>query len=613
MFVPGKADQDNNLVVANEDNTNSDGELISFMANSYYGINGYYENYEWSHREDPCRDAYYNNEKFVSRNVIASNLGIIAKGGKDNSFFFAISDLRDALPIGQARIELYDYQQQLINTWSTNSEGLANIEPERKPYFAIIRSGEEIGYIRLDDGNSLSLSRFDIGGSVTQKGMKGYLYGERGVWRPGDQVYLNFILEDKLDKLPANYPITFELIDARGQLRETKTVSDNIGGVYPLHFSTQADDPTGNWIARVKAGGASFDRILKIETVKPNRLKVDLGFGREILSAREEPFTGQLQVNWLHGAPARNLKTLIEVNLKSINTTFEAFSEFEFDDPARKFNAEPRTIFEQSVNDAGSATFETRLVNTQQVPGKLMASFKTRAFENGGDFSTDNFSIPYHPFTSYAGLSIPENKWGSKRIVKDRPSTLRFAAVNTDGTPVAGRKLSVGLYRVEWRWWWDRGYDNVGRYNSSNHSSAQESATLTTNSKGEANWEIEVSNWGRYLVRVCDTESGHCSGDFFYTGSPYYDNNDQQRQAAAMLAFNADKKKYSVGEEVKLAIPMGKAGKALVTIENGTKVVESYWVDAQEGENEFTFEAKPEMAPTVYAMSRWYNPWSGGK
>ena len=601
---PGEDNEsDDNLVVA-KNNSTEDGEIISFMANNYYGPGGYYQGYDWSHREDPCKSAYYNNERFVSRNVIASNLGIIAKSGKDKSLFFAISDLRSATPIAGAKVELYDYQQQLIAAYQADNQGLINISSERKPFFAIVRSGEEKGYVRLDDGTSLSLSRFDIAGAITQKGMKGYMYGERGVWRPGDSVYLNFILEDKSGKLPFNYPITFELYDARGQLRDTRTTTENVDRVYPLHFATQSDDPTGSWIAKVKAGGATFNRTLKIETVKPNRLKVDLDFGKEILTAKDEPLNGKLQVNWLHGAPARNLKALVEVDLNSTNTTFEKYADYEFDDPARSFRPQPKTIFENNVSEEGSATFQANIVNTQLIPGKLIARFKTRAFEKGGDFSTDNFTIPYHPFTSYAGLAIPKNKYGSKRIPMNRPSNLSFAAVDTDGNPISGRKLSVGLYRIEWRWWWDRGYDNLTKYNASSHNLALEKSTLTTNSKGEANWEIELDNWGRYMVRVCDTESGHCSGDFFYSGYPYYDDdsgNEQQRQAAAMLAFNADKQKYNVGEEVKLTIPMGKVGKALVTIENGTKVVDSYWVDAQEGENEFTFEAKSEMAPTVYA------------
>jgi len=38
---------------------------------------------------------------------------------------------------------------------------------------------------------------FDVGGETVQEGLKGFIYGDRGVWRPGDSLYLMFVLEDK--------------------------------------------------------------------------------------------------------------------------------------------------------------------------------------------------------------------------------------------------------------------------------------------------------------------------------------------------------------------------------------------------------------------------------
>ncbi len=36
----------------------------------------------------------------------------------------------------------------------------------------------------------------DVAGEALQKGLKGFIYGERGVWRPGDNLYLSFIFND---------------------------------------------------------------------------------------------------------------------------------------------------------------------------------------------------------------------------------------------------------------------------------------------------------------------------------------------------------------------------------------------------------------------------------
>ncbi|MCO6480770.1 MAG: alpha-2-macroglobulin [Phaeodactylibacter sp.] len=583
-------------------------EPESIMDN-WYGFGGYYSGYSWEHREDPCRTAYYNADRFVQRNVIASNLGLIAKGGTDNSYMVVVSDLRTAAPLSGAKLQFYDFQQQKLTEATTDGQGMAKVELPRKPFVVIAEQGGQRGYLRLEDGNSLSLSRFDVSGAVAQKGLKGFLYGERGVWRPGDSVYLDFILEDQSGKLPPNYPVTFELRDPRGQLQERRSVAQHVNYIYPLHFTTRRDDPTGAWMATVKAGGATFEKTIRIETIKPNRIKIELDFGAKELSAADEPLNATLTASWLHGAPAANLDAKVEAQLRSGKTTFEGYSGYIFDDPARSVESQPATVFDGTLDAEGKARLQFRLAGKQPMPGKLTANFKTRVFERGGDFSTDSRSLPYHPYEIYAGIRIPESKYGEKRLEVNQRGNISFATLNKDGKPAANRRLSVGLYRVEWRWWWDQGYDDISRFNSSSHYDALLKQEVSTNAKGQAEWGVTPEEWGRYLVRVCDTETGHCTGDFFYAGYPWYGEGDEaNRQAAAMLNFATDKEKYNVGEQIKLTLPEGEAGKVLITVENGTKVLESFWAESKEGENTFTFQAKPEMAPTAYAHVAMIQP-----
>ncbi|MEM9888001.1 MAG: MG2 domain-containing protein, partial [Bacteroidota bacterium] len=506
------------LTVVNEEQV---GEIESFW-DSYYGFSDYYDGY-WRDRENPCKTAYYNREVFARRNVFSSNLGIIAKEGKDQSILVSVSDLRTAQPISNVTLEFYDYQQQKIKTATTDNNGTAMTQLERSPFVVLAKKDSERGYLRLRDGDALSLSRFDVSGAVTQEGMKGYLYGERGVWRPGDSIYLNFVLENENGNLPSNYPITFELYDARGQLQSRRNTSESVGNIYALHTATTIDAPTGNWTATVKAGGATFSKTLKIETVKPNRLKLDLDFGKEQLSYEDEPVRTTLDVKWLHGAVAQNLKAKVELSINPGNTTFKAFKEYEFDDPARVLNSEPKTVFDGQVNQEGRAIFTTEILGDALPAGRIRASFKARAFEEGGDFSTRNKSVLYDPYENYAGIFIPENKYGEKRLEIDENEAIDFALVNKNGQPVRNKNLSIGLYRIEWRWWWDQSRDNVTRYNSSSHYDAIKKENITTDGKGEAQWNLKVGDWGRYLVRVCDTESGHCAGDYFYAGYPWYD------------------------------------------------------------------------------------------
>ena len=142
----------------------------------------------------------------------------------------------------------------------------------------------------------------------------------------------------------------------------------------------------------------------------------------------------------------------------------------------------------------------------------------------------------------------------------------------------------------------------MNSFNTSNHFNATETVSVTTNENGEAKWSYTPDDWGRYLVRVCDSESGHCTGDFFYAGYPWYGSDGQvNRQEAAMMTFSADKEKYAVGDEIKLNVPASESSRVLVTLENGSKVVDSFWAEAEKGDNTFSFRATEGMAPTIYA------------
>jgi len=577
------------------------GDPVSIM-DYWYGAEGYYPGYRWEHRDDPCFSAYYNSDRFVARNVLASNLGLIAKGSDDRRFLFAVTDLRNTAPIAGATIALYDYQQQLLQTITTSGDGLAEATLERRPFVAVARQGSQKGYLRLQDGDALPLSQFDVGGAVTQKGLKGFLYGERGVWRPGDSVYLHFILEDENRQLPANYPVTFELIDPRGRLQERYATSQNVKRIYPLHFATPPGAPTGAWTARVKAGGATFEKRIRIETVKPNRLRVDLSFEDTPLSGRQAPVTAQLQVNWLHGAPAGNIKATIEATLRPGDFSPSAFPGFTFSDPTRGGDYQPITFFEGVLDAGGRARFTAPLFTGEEAPGMLVAAFRTEAFEPGGDFSTDYRTVDYHPYTAYAGLRLPANDFGEQWVAVGQEAPLHIAAADPAGKALAGRSLRVSAYRVDWRWWWEQGYDDISRFNARNQfNEVASSPVLATNTDGQATWTTRFDEWGRYLVRVCDEASGHCAAGFLYVGSPGYGEDAMNREAAAALKFRADQESYEVGQTVRLTIPTGREGRALITLENGSRVLQSFWSEAREGENEYSFQTTPEMAPTVYA------------
>lgn len=84
------------------------------------------------------------------------------------------------------------------------------------------------------------------------------------------------------------------------------------------------------------------------------------------------------------------------------------------------------------------------------------------------------------------------------------------------------------------------------------------------------------------------------------------------RDIAAMLSFKTDKETYQVGETVNLSIPGGKSGRILVSLENGSRVIE-LWKESAAGESTVSFKLTPETSPYRLCQHHPHSTaWPGG-
>ncbi len=603
------ADEETKPAFAQE-NFDEEGENGNSYWDSYE--DGYYygEDYDWNERDNPCNSAYYTGSRNIKRNVIASDLGLIAKSGSDGNILILANDLKTTKPLSGVQLELYDYQQQLIGKASTGSDGKAIISSTKNPFALIAKSAQQRGYLKLQDGESLSLSNFDVGGEEIKQGLKGFLYGERGVWRPGDSLYLSFILEDKLKLLPANHPVVFELQNPQGQVTNRLVRSSSENGFYSFATATSSDAPTGFWVGRVKVGGAEFTQPIRIETVKPNRLRIKLDFGVDKITSQDNNIAGNLQVDWLHGAPGKNLKAQFEVLLTKGETKFARYPDFVFEDPTKSFSSEAKPIFEGYTDANGSAKVNATLESVADAPGMLNAIFRGKAFEESGNFSIDNFSIPYYPYTSFTGIRVPQGDKARGMLLTDTDHQVEIVTIDANGNPVSHDNIQVSIYKINWRWWWDASSEGSVSYMTGQYSEPIASGKInTSNGKGSWNFKIKYPEWGRFLIKAVDPVSGHSTAKIIYIDWPGWAGRARNEgSGATMLSFSSDKPSYNIGEKATLTIPGSDQSRALISIENGSRVIETFWLETKKGDNTFAFDVNEEMTPNIFVNVTMLQP-----
>jgi uncharacterized protein YfaS (alpha-2-macroglobulin family) len=561
--------------------------------------------YDWQNRDNPCYHYYFVEHRNVAKNVIASNIGLLAKRGIDNQLLVVATNLLTAQPQSGADISVFDYQSQLVTSGKTGSDGMATITLDRTPFLIVAKSGNDVGYLKITDEVSLQLSRFDVGGDEVQKGLKGFLYGDRGVWRPGDSLFVSLIIEDKIKKLAPNHPVIFELYSPTEQL-EQKIVLPLNENITTLKTATKVDSPTGNWRLVAKVGGAEFSKRIRIETVKPNRLKLLFNTAAEQLQAGTNSAT--LNAKWLHGAPAGGMKAKVEMMLKKGKTVFPKFSNYSFDNQIVKFESAEQTIFDGKLNESGDIGFPINTGTLTNAPGKLEAVFTTRVFEPGGDFSISQFNKTVSPFPKYVGMRFPDEDPRRSLLSSGRVNDLDLVVVNPEGNPVES-SVEIVAYKIDWRWWWDASEDYLGNYVSQEHYKPFLTKRIST-SAGKAVLKFDVPNkeWGRYLF-IAKLPDGHSVSRTVYLDWPY-GSSAGQNGGATMLNFSASQEKYKVGDDISVNFPSSANGKALVSIENSTTVLDKFWVETTSGQTKVSFKAKPEMAPNIYLYITYLQPHS---
>jgi len=555
--------------------------------------------YSWRDHDNPDTPSYYmESDRFPVVNLLSSDLGLIAKYSGGEKLWISVADLVSARPRSSVRLDVYNFQLQKIGSGSTDVHGFAELKLSGKPFAVIAKSGKSRGYLKLADGGELSMSRFDAGGTTLEKGLKAFIYGDRGVWRPGDTLHLTMMVADKERTLPEGHPATIELYTPEGQFYG-RSVAAGEHGFYCFDIATDASDPTGLWNAWFKLGGSSFHKGVQIESIKPNRLKIKLELGDKILNGGSEQ-TASVASSWLSGAPAAGMKAKAEMTLSASGGSLPGFDGYIFKSPVADFERSTHQLFSLKLNAAGEGRAKLKLPAAADAPGMLSAFIVTSVMEEGGDESFTTMTLPYSPFSAYVGLKFPEGEC----LDTDCDHTVRVAVAGPDGKRITGHKVEYRVYKLNWSWWWDGDKLDVNSYVNGSAAQALFYGVLSPGQQDASfNIRVDYPEWGRYLVLAHDQDSGHTAGKVIMMDWPSQRGRASRRdpEALTMLGFSTDRSSCAPGEKVTVYIPAAADGRALVSLENGSGVISREWVATNaSSDTPYTIRVSEDMAPNFY-------------
>ena len=554
-------------------------------------------------------DSYFGDyETYEQRSVdlLASNLVLIAKRGDSSTEVFAY-DVLSGKPVSGAKIRLYSFAQQELAKGTTNGDGQVSFPAQTDASFVVATSGKNYAYLDLKYEKALSTSNFDVSGTTNEGGIKAYIFGERGVWRPGDTLHVSMVTLFDDAPLPAGHPITAQLRNPDGQVTQTLTVPVSASNLYHFPFQTAEDAISGRWRVDVSVGGQIFSKTLRVEAIKPNKLDINLHFDDTFITPDRQS-VGDIAVAWLYGAPGSDLKLNGTLELSSASTAFKGWEDYSFTDDARSFTDQTLYYNDFKTNEEGHAFINTAVdINKSTTPGFLNAGFTIRAFEPSGEFSTSYTSVKMSPFNTYVGIKteLDKDRWGDRFIQAGKAHKFDVATVDANGKGVAAPGLHAEIYHVDWSWWWDASGEIASYMASRSKELLFEKTFSTSGGKGSFTYDWADAPYGVYYIRVTDTRGGHAASMICEVQESAA---SDASEGSTQLNMLIDKEKYAVGETARITIPSAAGSSALVSVEKGGKILSTRRVQCFEGSTEIRIPITKEMTPNAYASIALIQP-----
>lgn len=557
------------------------------------------DNY-WADRENPCKLGFYYNKSIAERLFICTDYSVIAKKA-GNTYHIALSRLKDLSLVDNASIILYNMQGEVIAEKTTNASGFATFEQVYEDATVVeVRDYNNVTYLVLDTDRSNSMTEFDVAGERSEEDTQFFIYTDRDVYRPGDSVFVNLMINKAAIDLPKGLPITMTFFDMDNMIvdKQVQVLNTDSKLIHSFVLHTQSQAKTGIYRCIFHIGINKIRKNIRIETIKPNTTEVIYSFNNESKGTiYGDVVTGNIHARYLTGYDLANAKIQAAAKVSKIRQPFTGYTNYNFD-VFGESSSKNIDLFSLTTNAQGRGSFKSDVsFKTYNTPLKLYVETETTLADGG--VGKEGKTVTVSPFTTYVGAVKSSGKgWNGNYTPLD---DISFDLVNlTDkGTlNTQETKIDYTLQQSIDSWWVDKyRYSSDGNYISDSSWKDIESNSTTITGKGKLYWNGKKLDDGAYLITFKDTRSGHRSMVYFTV----FDSNSKVTGTQPYIVeFETGKESYKIGENIELMLPAIKDGKALVSVERGSRVLEQKWVNLSDSKTKLELSSKDSWAPNIY-------------
>ena len=408
--------------------------------------------------------------------IMFTDMALTTYSGADGVDVF-VRSIASARPLNGVRLSLIAENNDILAEVITNADGRARFDGAAVNGDApltpkmILAYGPQEDFAALDLTRApLDLSDRNVGGRSASSRVDGFVYLDRGIYRPGETAHISGMIRDVAGNAIEDRPLNIVIRRPNYTEAETRRIEDlNIGG-FSFQYDIPASAPRGQWRIEVRADGEDATigtKSFSVEDFVPQRLEVNIEADEKTPIRPGDARSVTVDSRYLYGAPASALPVEAEMRLRLDPNPFPDFSKFRFGPVNGRFDERFIKLANTTTDAAGKATVA---LSTNDAPkgygAPLRADLVVGVVEPGGRVVRESARIPVRPDDYYVGLKLAGDK---QSFALDDQVEIEGVVLDWQGL-VADGELEWRLveedywfdwYRADGRWRWRRSYRDI--------------------------------------------------------------------------------------------------------------------------------------------------------
>jgi len=552
------------------------------------------------------RESYYQE---ATQWFIVSDLGLTAFSGDDGVHAF-VRSLANATPTADVNVKLVARNNEVLGTAKSDAKGYARFdaglsrgEGGLQPALLVAETdGGEYAFLDLTSG-AFDLTDRGVKGREAPGPIDGYVYTERGVYRPGEDVHIAALVRDKNGKAES-LPVTLIVTRPDGVEHRRFTLTDKGLGGRELTLPLAASAMTGTWRAKLHTDPQQ-DPITQVsflvEDFVPERLDLELTPPTAAL-APEETQVIKAAGRYLYGPPAENLAIEGDIIVKASGKDVEGYPGYQFGQADESVDPVRASLDATARTDAeGKADIAVTLPAIPHTAKPLQAQVILRLRETGGRTIERSLTIPVDLHEPRIGI---KPLFAGQDLDDNQAAAFEVVLLNGKGERAAASDLNWQLVRLDTNWQWYR-RDGQWNYEPVTLTRKVADGTLAATATGEpAKVEARVG-YGRYRLEVTSAEPSGPAASVAFNAGWYTANSNAD--SPEILDVALDRASYKPGDTAKVRIAAKQGGKALIAVLSGglLSVQETQIAD---GGGESEVAVGEDWGPGAYVTAMLYRP-----